>query len=187
MSARTSLQSPNVTHLYCKLRRDDVLTVGEAHRELCPLRIQISAPLCKVVCRDRLCLQQLIQHRQRWSHVWAGVGQGWNEEEATGMVGMAGGQGGEGSKGQRNGQWVMSLQTRAPCTTNCAAVHLHAFICSFFNAPAQMGMCAVLFLSISAGSMSMCTILDRVANASSRPVTRSSKRTPSAMSRSACV
>ncbi len=49
------------------------------------------------------------------------------------------------------------------------------------------GTCAVLFLPISAASMSMCTMRARCAKASSLPVTRSSNRTPSAMSRSACT
>mmetsp|Transcript_11911 Transcript_11911/g.33561 ORF Transcript_11911/g.33561 Transcript_11911/m.33561 type:complete len:301 (+) Transcript_11911:382-1284(+) len=45
-------------------------------------------------------------------------------------------------------------------------------------------MSTTLFLPISAASMSMCTILDLGAKAASLPVTRSSKRTPTAMSRS---
>ena len=50
----------------------------------------------------------------------------------------------------------------------------------------QTGMWAGLFLLISEASMSMWTILPCLANSSTLPVTRSSKRTPSASSRSAC-
>ena len=48
-----------------------------------------------------------------------------------------------------------------------------------------IGMWASLFLLISEGSMSMCTILPCLANSDTLPVTRSSNRTPKASSRSA--
>ncbi len=48
-----------------------------------------------------------------------------------------------------------------------------------------IGTSAIRFLPISAGSMSACTISACGAKLASLPVTRSSKRAPSAMSRSA--
>ena len=51
-----------------------------------------------------------------------------------------------------------------------------------------IGTSALRFLPISAGSMSMCTIFASGANVASLPVTRSSKRAPTATSRSAfCI
>ena len=49
-----------------------------------------------------------------------------------------------------------------------------------------IGTSATRFFAISAGSMSACTMIASGANVSRRPVTRSSKRAPSAMIRSVC-
>ena len=53
------------------------------------------------------------------------------------------------------------------------------------RAQPTIGTCAATFLSISDGSTSMCTTLARGANSSRSPVTRSSKRAPTATIRSA--
>ena len=50
-----------------------------------------------------------------------------------------------------------------------------------------IGRCTTLFLLISEASMSMWTIVPCLANSLTLPVTRSSKRTPKASSRSALV
>ena len=55
-----------------------------------------------------------------------------------------------------------------------------------FRSP-TMGTSASRIFPISAGSMSMCTIFALGANSVTRPVTRSEKRAPAAMMRSASV